>query len=143
MPIKRIPQRTQSDCAVCSVAMVLGYSYERVQGDRDRYSQFTDREAWWGPYLADEGRSTKYVSLGAISSLPGAGGAARGLLVLRSPLLRAAHLVAIDELGFVDPADGFPDHVPYDRYFPIKALSGFAPADSNFLAITATNMPMG
>jgi hypothetical protein len=37
--IVRIPQRSENDCAICTVAMVMGppYSYERVLADSNRY----------------------------------------------------------------------------------------------------------
>ena len=48
--------------------------------------------------------------------------------------LRAAHIVAIDELGFVDPSDWVPDHVSLDRYPVMKSAQGFV-FDQDFLAI--------
>lgn len=81
--------------------------------------------------------------LGAIPSLQEASGAVLGLLALQSPICRAAHLLATDELGFIDPADGFPDHVSFDGYLPHKALSGFTPADPDFLAVSATKTSEG
>jgi hypothetical protein len=37
--IVRISQRTQDDCAICTVAMAMGspYSYERVLADNVKY----------------------------------------------------------------------------------------------------------
>ena len=145
MAVRRVPQRELTDCAICSVAAVLGYSYERVQeARRKRYGHFDDRTAWWEHYLADEGPSCRYLAMTALDIIiPINGGAVVGLLVMQQHRLRASHIVAIDELGFVDPSDGFPDHVPFDRYPLVKSAQGFT-FDEEFLAIAdATGMPEG
>jgi hypothetical protein len=135
MAIIRIPQRETNDCAICSVAMVLGYPYERVQTDRrQRYGNCDNQTAWWEHYLEDEGRIWQYRPTMVLETLPGYGGDVVGLLVMSQHRLRAAHIVAIDELGFVDPSDGFPDHLPFDRYPLIKSAQGFV-FDQDFLAI--------
>jgi hypothetical protein len=135
MAVRRIPQRTTNDCAVCSVATVLGFSYERVLRDRQaRYSHFDDCTAWWEPYLEEENRRCQYLPTKNLDSISSSGGGVVGLLVMHHPGLRAAHLVAIDEIGVVDPSDGFPDHVPCYRYFPMKLAQGFV-LDEEFLAI--------
>ena len=122
MAVKRIPQRTIDDCAICSVAMVLGFSYERVLRDRrQRYSHFDDRTAWWEPYLEEENRRCRYLPTKNLDSISSSGGGLVGLLVMHHPGLRAAHLVAIDEIGVVDPSDGFPvvGADPLGRVVPI------------------------
>ena len=58
--IVRIPQRTQDDCAICTVAMVMGfpYSYERVFAYSAKYEKISSEGkfiAWWEPYFHDEG----------------------------------------------------------------------------------------
>ena len=58
--MEKISQRTQDDCAICVIAMVMGppYTYERVFRDSKKYPR-TDNEghglAWWKDYLNDEG----------------------------------------------------------------------------------------
>jgi len=136
MAVRRVPQRGIDDCAICAVAMVLGHEYERVQTDRrQRYDHFDDKTAWWEHYLEDEGRTCQYVPTTALDSIAKQGADVLGLLVMHHHQERASHVVAIDELGFVDPSDGFPDHVPFDRYPLIKGAQGFVP-DQDFLAIT-------
>lgn len=144
MVVRRVPQRGLTDCAICSVAAVLGYSYERVQeARRERYGHFDDQTAWWEHYLKDEGRSCRYLPMTALDTIPSNGGAVVGLLVMHQHRLRASHIVAIDELGFVDPSDGFPDHVSFDRYPFVKSAQGFT-FDEEFLAVSdATRMPEG
>lgn len=135
MIIDRVPQRAIDDCAIGSVAAVLGYPYEQVQKDRaERYSQFDGRTAWCEQYLEDEGRACQYRSLMTLEAVLG-GGEIVGLLVMQQHQLRAGHVVAIDELGYVDPSDGFSDHVPFDQYPLIQAGRGFV-FDRDFLAIS-------
>jgi hypothetical protein len=143
MAIIRIPQRETTDCAICTVAMVLGYSYERVQTERrQRYGHFDDQTAWWEHYLEDEGRTWEYRPIVELQTLSGYGGDVVGLLVMGQHQLRASHIVAIDEFGFVDPSDGFPDHVPFDRYPLMKSAQGFV-FDQDFLAIANdADMPL-
>lgn len=66
------------------------------------------------------------------------GGEIVGLLVMQQHQLRAGHVVAIDELGYVDPSDGFSDHVPFDQYPLIQAGRGFV-FDRDFLAIPTSD----
>jgi hypothetical protein len=44
------------------------------------------------------------------------GGDVVGMLGLDIPHLNRGHIVAVDEIGVVDPADNAPDHVPLDHY---------------------------
>lgn len=139
MIIDRLPQRAIDDCAICSVAAVLGYPYEQVQKDRtERYSQFDGRTAWWEQYLEDEGPACQYRSLMTLEAMLGRGGEIVGLHVMQQHQLRAGHVVAIDELGYVDPSDGFSDHVPFEQYPLIQAGRGFV-FERDFLAISNRN----
>jgi len=72
--------------------------------------------------------------MAALDIIPSHGGEVVGLLVMHQPILRGSHIVAIDELGLVDPSDGSPDHVPFDRYPLVKSAQGFT-FDEDFLAI--------
>jgi hypothetical protein len=119
--IVRIPQRTQEDCAICTVAMVMGppYSYERVLGDSAKYPKITSNgkfSAWWEIYFRDEGFDNIYCHYGGLYALERQGGSVVGMLGMDIPHLNRGHIVAIDELGVVDPADNAPDHVPLDHY---------------------------
>jgi hypothetical protein len=119
--IVRIPQRTQDDCAICTVAMVMGppYSYERVLADSANYPKISaDGKfyAWWESYIREEGFESIYCHFNGLHALGQYGGAVAGMLGMDIPHLRSMHIVAVDELGVVDPADNAPDHVQLDYY---------------------------
>ena len=119
--ITRIPQRTKDDCAVCTVAMVMGhpYSYERVLQDSSKYPKISPDgkfSSWWETYLRDEGFDTCYCHFNGLYALPDCGGSPVGLLGMDIPHLSAGHIVAVDEIGVVDPADNAPDHIPLRHY---------------------------
>jgi hypothetical protein len=64
--ITRIPQRTKDDCAICTIAMVMGhpYNYERVLEDSGKYPKIASNgrfPAWWETYLRDEGFDACYL----------------------------------------------------------------------------------
>ena len=45
------PATNLTDCAICSVAMVLGVPYETVQHDhQERYDHLDEKTAWWEHY---------------------------------------------------------------------------------------------
>ena len=119
--IIRIPQRTQDDCAICTVAMVMGppYSYERVLADSAKYPKISPDgkfSAWWETYFHDECLETIYCYFGGLYALEQQGGSVVGILGMDIPHLNRGHIVAVDELGVVDPADNAPDHIPLDHY---------------------------
>jgi hypothetical protein len=119
--IKRIPQRTKTDCAICAVAMVMGhpFSYERVLQDSSKYPKISSDGkfwAWWETYLRDEGFDACYCRFNGLYALPDYGGSAVGLLGMDIPHLSAGHVVTVDEAGVVDPADNAPDHIPLQQY---------------------------
>jgi hypothetical protein len=137
--IKRIPQRTKTDCAICVVAMVMAhpYSYERVLNDSDRYTKISaDGKfyAWWETYLRDEGFRTIYRSFADLFDLPRFGGRVAGLLQIDFPHLRLGHIVAVDEVGIVDPAENAPDHIEIAEYVLNRNSQG-AKFHSEFLAV--------
>ena len=47
-----------------------------------------------------------------------------GMLAMDIPHLKRTHVVAVDELGVVDPADNAPDHVPLRDYVYSRNLDG-------------------
>jgi hypothetical protein len=119
--IMRIPQRAQDDCAICAVAMVMGspYTYERVLADSSRYSKVSSEgkfSSWWETYLRDQGFEHTYCYFDGLRALGLYYGEVAGLLGMDIPRLNRGHIVAVDEIGVVDPADNAPDHVPLDYY---------------------------
>jgi hypothetical protein len=119
--IARLPQRTKDDCAICVVAMVMRfpYTYERVLQDSSKYPKFTPDgkfPAWWETYFRDEGFDAFYCHSDGLYALPDYGGNVLGMLGMDIPYLKAAHIVAVDEIGVVDPADNAPDHLPLQEY---------------------------
>jgi hypothetical protein len=119
--IVRIPQRTKTDCAICTVSMVMGpdYPYERVLGDSTRYKKTTDDGeflSWWELYFQDEGFEATYCRFDGIYALDQYGGSIVGMLGMDMPHLKMMHIVAVDESGVVDPADNAPDHVSLANY---------------------------
>ena len=135
MVLRRIPQRSQDDCAICAVGMVLGYSYERVEADRARFAHFDDTTAWWEHYLLDEGHVNEYRPLADLSVVQAASAPVVGLLVMETRRLQAAHVVAIDEVGVLDPSDGFPEHMAWSTHPAVKGSPGFV-LDSEFLGVS-------
>lgn len=80
--------------------------------------------AWWENYLRDEGFDSCLCSLNGLHALADYGGNVLGILRMDIPSLRAAHVVAVDEIGVVDPADNAPDHVPLLAYVLNRANDG-------------------
>jgi len=137
--IKRIAQRKKEDCAICAVAMVMGepFSYERVLRDSARYPAETEDgkfQAWWERYLADEGFQCVYRPFADLHQLPAFGGRVLGILVMMVPHLKMGHVVAVDEVGIIDPADNAPDHVEIGEYVVNRLGEGFK-FDEVFLAV--------
>ena len=127
--IVRIPQRTQDDCVICTVAMVMGppYSYDRVFADSGKYPKVSsDGEflSWWENYLCDERFEGTYCRFDGLHSLKQYGGAVVGMLGMDIPYLKRSHLVAVDEVGVVDPADNAPDHILLDDYVYARTKDG-------------------
>jgi hypothetical protein len=137
--ITRIPQRAQDDCVTCLVAMVMGppYSYERVQADSGKYSKIASNGkflAWWEGYLQEEGFQAVYRPFLDLYSLPNFDGSVVGLLGLDIPHLNKGHVVAVDELGVIDPADNAPAHIAIQDYILSRLRDG-AVFHKEFLAV--------
>jgi hypothetical protein len=127
--ITRIAQRTKDDCAICTVAMIMGYpyTYERVLQDSHKYSKISaDGKflSWWETYLRDEGFDTSSCRFNGLYVLPDYRGSVVGLLGMDIPHLKAGHIIAVDEVGVVDPADNAPDHVPLQQYLLNRRENG-------------------
>jgi hypothetical protein len=72
------------------------------------------------------------------------GGEVCGMLGMDIPHLNRGHIVAVDEIGVVDPADSAPDHVPLDHYAWNRKRDGVI-FHSEWLAIrkkTRAGMPL-
>ncbi len=87
-----------------------------------------------GALLGGRGRTCEYRPITELETISVYAGDVVGLLVMQQHQLRASHIVAIGEWGFVDPSEGFPDHVPFDQYPRVKSRQGFV-FDEDFLAI--------
>lgn len=127
--IARIRQRTEDDCAICAVAMVMRppYSYERVLADSAKYPKISSDgnfSVWWETYLRDEGFECIYCHFDGLHALGQYGGVVAGMLGMDIPHLNRGHIVAVDEVGVVDPADNAPDHVPVGAYVGNRLQDG-------------------
>lgn len=145
--IERIPQRSKTDCAICAVAMVMGqpYSYERVLSDSAKYTKISETGkfyAWWETYLRNEGFLIEYRPFMELYNLPYSGGHVVGLLGLDIPHLKFSHIVAVDEIGIIDPADNMPDHISIPEYVLGRRNQG-ATIHSEFLAIVNPKQGVG
>jgi len=137
--IERIPQRGQTDCTICAVAMVMGhpYSYERVLEDSEKYPKISETGkfyGWWETYLRAEGLAAEYRPFMELYNLPSFGGRVVGLLMFDIPDIQYSHIVAVDELGIVDPADNAPPHSDIAGYI-LGRISQGAVFHSEFLAV--------
>ena len=119
--------------------MILGkaYPYERVVTDSGRYEQISaDGKflGWWEPYFRDEGLQNVYRPFLDLYDLPRFSGKVVGILgwTLHSKHMR--HVVVVDELGIVDPADDAPDHIDIAEYILSRRTQGVV-FDEDFLAI--------
>ena len=106
--IQRIPQRAKNDCAICTVAMAMGspYTYEDILCDSKRYPHSTEDGkflAWWETYFRDKGFQIAYRPLSDLFKLSTASECIRGIVGMDIPMLKSAHLVAVDAWGIVDP----------------------------------------
>jgi hypothetical protein len=127
--IRRIAQRQQNDCAICVVAMLMApfHDYDRVCIESNKY----ERNArggkfytWWESYLRDYGRPISYRPFMDLYELPQFDGRVVGVLGMDMPHLRASHIVRVDEIGVVDPADGVPDHIDLPEYVLSRRAQG-------------------
>ncbi len=135
--IERIPQRTMDDCVICVVAMVMGLSYERVLEDSTRYEQRSSDGKfleWWVTYIQHQGRTVRFKPFMEAYDLWKSPRQTVGILGMTIPYLRRRHVVAVDAVGVIDPADGSPDHIYLADYVASRRPEGFD-FDSEFLMI--------
>ena len=119
--------------------MVVGqpYSYEKVLRDSAQFPMTTAGGkflAWWEIYLDREGFEKAYRPFADLDQLPDFSGNVRGILGIDIPHLEGRHVVAVDELGILDPADGAPDYISVQEYVLTRLLQGFR-FDDEFLAV--------
>jgi hypothetical protein len=126
------------DCAICVVAMVMGYSYERVFQDSLRYEKQLSNGKffeWWVPYIQHQGRRVEFRPFEEAFGLCEKQRYAVGILGMTLPLLKRRHVVALDIAGVIDPADGCPDHMPLVNYIAFRLPYGVVFDDHEFLVI--------
>lgn len=121
--------------------MVMGHlnSYERVLSDSEKYPKITEDGmfcAWWETYLQDEDFLIEYRPFMELYNLPKFGGRTVGLLMFDIPELKYSHIVAVDELGIVDPAANAPPHADIVVYI-LNRINQKAIFHSEFLAVAA------
>ena len=127
--IARIPQRTQDDCTICAVAMIMGaaFPYERVLADSSKYPSISEGRkflAWWESYLSDNGFRKAYRPFLDLYSLPRFQGKVAGLLGMDFPHERKSHVVVVDEVGVIDSANGSPSHCDLQTYILSRIEDG-------------------
>ena len=113
------------------------YSYERVLRDSRKYPHVLENgkfHAWWEPYLQEEGFRALYRAFLDLYDLPRFRGRVVGLLTMAVPHIRMGHVVAVDELGIIDPAGGAPDHIKVSEYVLSRKPQGVT-LDADFLAV--------
>lgn len=119
--------------------MVMGrpYTYERVLRDGRKYPHILENgkfHAWWDPYLHAEGFRTVYRPFLDLYDLSRFRGRVVGLLTMAVPRMKMGHIVAVDELGIIDPADDAPNHIEIGQYVLSRKPQGFI-FDADFLAV--------
>lgn len=112
----RVPQRTDSDCVIATVAAVMGplYTYESVQQAQGRYPRLTSHgmfASWWETYLWDEGFPNAYHPVSRLHSIVGPPADIVGIVMLRPPSGKIGHVIAVDEYGCVNPATNWPERI--------------------------------
>lgn len=120
--------------------MVLSYRYERVLEDRQqRFPQFDNKTSWWEWYFLDEGRQIEYLPLQARDLIQDHDSNVLGVIGLKHHGHAMGHIVVLDELGVVDPAEGFPDHMSFADWRVAKLSQGFV-LEPEFLAVLSPEM---
>jgi len=126
--------------------MVMGspYSYEKVLKDSNKYPKADANGfiAWWETYLIDEGfrldcwqwsDSDLHSFSRAIAQLREE---AVGYLTMNIPHKEKRHIVAVDRMGIIDPADDAPPHESVERYIVSRRLQGAVFDDQRFVTVT-------
>src|ERR1700730_7053286 len=132
--------------------MVMGppYNYERVLEDSNRYSTVDEEGkfvAWWETYIVDEGFPLQHWrwSVSDLASLSRAISTLHeetsGILTMRIPHLQRRHIVAVDRMGIVDPADGARAHESLEPYIAVRKSQGALFDDECFVTVSRLRAP--
>jgi hypothetical protein len=138
-----LSQRTEDDCSICALAMVMSppYTYERVLSDSKKYVWRDDEGnflPWWKNYLIDEGFEVAHSALSDLKSfsdfesLPGD---TRALLVFQIPHQGIGHIVAIDRHGIIDPMNDPAYYQGIQDFSEIFRIEGWRLYSANYWAV--------
>lgn len=135
--LARIEQQRENDCTIAVTASVMGppYTYERVLEDNPGYAH--DKSAWWETYLWKAGFANRYYPISCLHFTQRED--IVGILTLLPIQRQIGHVVAIDELGIINPAMRWPERLRdvdelLGEYRRIQGFEVYAP-DSDFLAV--------
>jgi hypothetical protein len=145
--MEKISQRTEDDCVICVLAMVMGppYNYERVLQDSKKYRRTDDKGrtvAWWKDFLEDEGFEIEQRPLSdsrSFSDLASLQENSRAMLVFRMPHLKIGHVVAIDRCGVIDPQDDPAEYKDVDDFCEIFKIEGWQLYSAHFWLVQKRN----
>jgi len=145
--MEKISQRTRADCVVCVLAMVMGrpYTYERVLQDSKKYPKTNaagQTIAWWKDYLSDEGIEVEMRPLSdpkSFSDLASLPEDSRAMLVFEIPHMKIGHIVAIDQLGVIDPQDHPAEYRSVDDFCGIFRVKGWRLYSAHFWLVRRHN----
>ncbi len=145
--MEKISQRTEDDCVICVLAMVMGppYNYERVLQDSKKYRRTDDMGrtvAWWKDYLKDEGfeiEQRPLSDLRSFSDLASLPADSRAMLVFRMPHLKIGHIVAIDRFGVIDPQERPAGYRSVNDFCGIFKIEGWRLYSAHFWLVQKRN----
>jgi len=145
--MEKISQRTAADCVVCVLAMVMGqhYTYERVLQDSKKYPKTNaagQTIAWWKDYLSNEGFEVEMRPLSdpkSFSDLASLPEDSRAMLVFEIPHMKIGHIVAIDQLGVIDPQDHPAEYRSVDDFCGIFRVKGWRLYSAHFWLVRRRN----
>lgn len=143
--LSRVEQRFENDCSVAAVSTVMGppYTYERVLADNPHYATISETGmyfAWWEKYLWDAGFPNRYYPISCLhfTKRPDI----VGLLMLCPTKGKIGHVVAVDELGVINPALHWPERLRdvCELLKEYHRITGFVPytLEGEFLAVWRT-----
>jgi len=145
--MEKISQRTEADCVVCVLAMVMGqpYTYERVLEDSEKYPKTNaagQTIAWWKDYLSDEGFEVEMRPLSdpkSFSDLACLPEDSQAMLVFQIPHMKIGHIVAIDKFGVIDPQDHPAEYRSVDDFCGIFRAMGWRLYSAHFWLVRRRN----
>jgi hypothetical protein len=118
--------------------MITVNAYELVLADSAAYPRLTPEGKfyeWWADYIRQLGHRVALRPLAEVYDLQKHEGRVVGVLGMTIPSWQRRHVAAADCIGIVDPAWGFPNHLPFDDYIARLLPHGFV-FDSEFLAVS-------